>query len=59
MREDLALWARAVRPGGVLSGHDYAYTFPGVVQAVHELAAASGWALHLGPHATWWFRLPG
>lgn len=36
VREDIALWTPKVRAGGVLAGHDYSGSFPGVAQAVHE-----------------------
>lgn len=37
VKEDLDLWVRKVKPGGVIIGHDYApNTFPGVVKAVDE-----------------------
>jgi hypothetical protein len=33
---DIKLWLPKVKPGGLISGHDYAEKFPGVVQAVNE-----------------------
>ena len=34
---DIGLWAPKVKPGGLISGHDYNHNkFPGVVEAVHE-----------------------
>jgi SAM-dependent methyltransferase len=36
-RDDIKHWGRFVKPGGVLSGHDYLFpNHPGVVQAVDE-----------------------
>lgn len=31
---DIKAWWPLVRPGGILCGHDYAHTFPGVMRAV-------------------------
>jgi Methyltransferase domain len=36
VRADIALWLPKVKPGGVLAGHDYSASFPGVGQAVRE-----------------------
>lgn len=37
VKEDIKLWARKVKPGGLLAGHDYSKHFPGVIKAVKEL----------------------
>jgi len=49
-KADLAAWGRALRPGGLLCGHDYVAPGPatahfdcGVKRAVDELVAAGGW----------------
>ena len=34
--KDIAWARRHVKPNGILSGHDYCETFPGVIQAVNE-----------------------
>ncbi len=39
---DLGAWWPLVRPGGILAGHDFDDTHPGVVAAVTEFAAARG-----------------
>lgn len=36
VRADIAAWAPLVQAGGILAGHDYHDTWPGVVQAVSE-----------------------
>lgn len=36
VKEDILTWKDKVRPGGLLSGHDYDPKFPGVIQAVDE-----------------------
>jgi predicted O-methyltransferase YrrM len=38
--EDIAIWRPKVRPGGLLCGHDYCDSWPGVVRAVQESFAA-------------------
>ena len=35
-RRDIANWMPKVRKGGILAGHDYIHTWPGVIQAVNE-----------------------
>ncbi len=35
--DDIRVWLPKVRSGGILSGHDYSDTFPGVVQSVREV----------------------
>ena len=34
---DLRAWLPKVKPGGLLAGHDYEPSFPGVIQAVNEI----------------------
>lgn len=41
VRQDIALWAPKVRPGGWFGGHDYHPKFPGVIRAVGELVGAT------------------
>ena len=36
VKEDITLWEKKVRAGGILSGHDYHHRYPGVVRAVNE-----------------------
>jgi hypothetical protein len=36
--KDLALWFPKVAKGGIISGHDFSYSLPGVVQAVTEFS---------------------
>lgn len=36
VRDDIAAWWPKVRSGGILMGHDFQPTFPGVMQAVRE-----------------------
>lgn len=64
--EDIAAWLPTLRPGGLLSGHDYSVPgersvrgWPGVVRAVNEAVKTNGWTLERGAQATWFVRLPG
>ena len=36
VKEDIATWSKKVRPGCLLTGHDYFSNFPGVIKAVNE-----------------------
>lgn len=37
VRKDILAWRPKVRKGGILAGHDYSQSWPGVCQAVDEL----------------------
>ena len=37
VREDIIMWEPMVRPGGMVLGHDYQATFPGVMKAVDDI----------------------
>jgi hypothetical protein len=57
---DIAAWAPKLKPGGLLSGHDYDNTdYPqwGVKRAVDEYVAANGLKLELGENFTWFVTL--
>ncbi len=50
VKEDIDLWSKKVRPGKILSGHDYDEAkFPQVVKAVNESIPN----LRIGPYSTW------
>ena len=36
VKRDIENWLPKVRKGGILAGHDYVHTWPGVIQAVNE-----------------------
>lgn len=58
---DILAWAPKLKPGGLLSGHDYENTaFPkfGVAAAVNEWAASIGATVDTGDNFTWFIRLP-
>jgi hypothetical protein len=59
-RADILAWAPKVKPGGILSGHDYGNTkFPkfGVTRSVSEYAQANGVTVELGENFTWFIRM--
>lgn len=56
-RDDIRAWWPTVRAGGVIAGHDYTFTWPGVVQAVNEFAMREGLHLHFSPEV-WWVTRP-
>lgn len=46
---DIQAWRPLIIPGGLLAGHDYKETWPGVVQAVDELVPG----VKTGPKSIW------
>lgn len=57
VREDITLYYKKLRSGGVLAGHDFCGNFLGVVYAVIEFTDGKGLKLHT-KHADWWFVKP-
>ena len=60
-RDDIAAWLPKVKPGGLMSGHDYDnHNYPrfGVTRAVNEFVSEHRLSLDLGQHYTWFARLP-
>ncbi len=56
-RNNLRFWLRQMRPGGVMSGHDYCAKWPHVVQEVDQLAAELGVAVEVAGWV-WSLRVP-
>jgi predicted O-methyltransferase YrrM len=57
---DIEAWRHKVKPGGILSGHDYDDPENpqfGVKRAVDEAVKKHGWELELGKNCTWFVRL--
>ncbi|KAF4679252.1 hypothetical protein FOZ62_025257 [Perkinsus olseni] len=57
VREDIDLWLPKLRPGGIMSGHDFSDKWPGVVRRVNEIRA--GQDLFLGMDFMWWWMKEG
>lgn len=62
-KHDITVWWPKIKPGGILSGHDFAASGNvdyGVIQATTEFAEAHDLTLHViaGPFATWWVFKP-
>ena len=53
VKRDIELWTPKLKPGGLLSGHDYQPKFQGVIQAVHEIVDKP----MLGSNDTWAMRI--
>ena len=59
---DIQAWAKKIKPGGLLCGHDYDnddYPQWGVKRAVDEYVAANGLTLGLGDNFTWFVKTKG
>mmetsp|Transcript_9334 Transcript_9334/g.20769 ORF Transcript_9334/g.20769 Transcript_9334/m.20769 type:complete len:420 (-) Transcript_9334:112-1371(-) len=56
--DDIAAWMPKVRPGGILSGHDFSWMFPPVAMAVYKAAFTSQHhEVHLAPDGVWWLQM--
>lgn len=53
VKEDIELWYPLVKKGGILGGHDFSASFPGVAKAVLEFVEKNKLKLH-GNGADWW-----
>ena len=52
---DLCRWAKKIRVGGIIGGHDYGHVnFPGVKQAIDEFFQRFSWAIHEEGEGVWW-----
>lgn len=64
VKDDITAWSRKVRPGGIVSGHDYCrpknrhrWLFQGVIQAVNEYVAENKitpWFIFRGRGCSGW-----
>ena len=50
VKADIQAWLPRVRPGGIIAGHDYNWSHPGVIRAVDELL---GIPHHVFRDASW------
>lgn len=56
--DDIQAWRPKVRPGGILSGHDFSWMFPTVAMAVYKAAfRMPERTIHLAPDGIWWMQL--
>lgn len=56
--QDISAWRPKLRPGGILSGHDFSWMFPTVAMAVYRAAFdAPERTIHLAPDGVWWLQL--
>ena len=58
VKQDLASWLPRIRPGGIIAGHDFSLEFPGVRQAVEELAHQLKLHVTVEQASVWWGQLP-
>lgn len=55
---DIRLWLPKIKNGGILAGHDYGSSWPGVILAVDEVL--SNYKVHKNPaESTWWIYKEG
>ena len=55
VRTDLIAWVPKVKPGGVISGHDYgSHTYPAVAEVVDEFFRDHPHAVKLDANKVWW-----
>merc|ERR1711879_778589 len=54
MELGLSLWWPMVRPGGIMSGHDYNGRWPGSAAAIHDFVKKHRLHLFLGIETVWW-----
>eukprot|EP00929_Paragymnodinium_shiwhaense_P106029 TRINITY_DN71114_c0_g1_i1.p1 TRINITY_DN71114_c0_g1~~TRINITY_DN71114_c0_g1_i1.p1 ORF type:complete len:422 (-),score=122.14 TRINITY_DN71114_c0_g1_i1:81-1346(-) len=59
VNDDITAWRPKVRPGGILSGHDFSWMFPTTAMAVYQATFAQGEerTLHLAPDGVWWLQV--
>jgi hypothetical protein len=54
---DILLWSPKIRPGGILSGHDYGGgRLRGVKRAVDDYTRRFGLKLNVSPCTSWWWE---
>jgi len=56
-RRNLRFWFRHMKPGSIMSGHDYCDDWPDVMREVDFLAKKLDTLVHL-TDAIWWFEVP-
>jgi len=56
VRDDIANYNQRVSRGGILAGHDYSWSWQGVIRAVEEFNQETKSQLQLDLHGDWWFK---
>ncbi len=54
VKKDISLYYKKLRKGGILAGHDFDCTFPGVIRAVSEFCVKNKINFFVS-HIDWWF----
>jgi len=54
--EDISYWRGKVKKGGVLTGHDWQWQYPGLPMAVSQMAKILDVPIHLSVDGMWWFE---
>eukprot|EP00931_Biecheleriopsis_adriatica_P118910 TRINITY_DN94215_c0_g1_i1.p1 TRINITY_DN94215_c0_g1~~TRINITY_DN94215_c0_g1_i1.p1 ORF type:complete len:472 (-),score=102.32 TRINITY_DN94215_c0_g1_i1:5-1357(-) len=58
VRNDLHLWEKRVRPGGIVAGHDFTIRHPPLLWAVTEYRIQTeGAYINLGMDGVWWWQV--
>lgn len=55
VKKDIEEYYRLLKPGGIIAGHDFSGSWPGVVEAVTEFAKEENVEFHLEDFGTDWF----
>lgn len=54
-KKALKMWVPRVRSGGLVAGHDYRQSYPGVIRAVDEAIEAGGFSIQRSSGTVWGF----
>eukprot|EP00397_Hematodinium_sp_SG-2012_P030907 GEMP01032765.1.p1 GENE.GEMP01032765.1~~GEMP01032765.1.p1 ORF type:complete len:378 (+),score=71.70 GEMP01032765.1:322-1455(+) len=57
VHDDIEHWRFKVKKGGILSGHDWQWQYPGLPMAVSQQAKALNVSIHLSVDGMWWFEM--
>ena len=55
VKDDINAWYPKVKKGGILAGHDYDRSWPGVIQAVDEFILENNYSLEINSEYCWGF----
>ena len=54
IKENLEIWSKKVKSGGIISGHDYGNKWKGIKKAVDEFVPSD--KLHIENFYIWWYK---